>query len=289
LPSGSRKKATRSRPATSSPRSRPTRRRWNTKPSMTAFGEDRGAGRHRRRAVNQLIAVMAQEGEDRKRPPRRPGRAPRQAEAGRSRKTRRAHGRNSARPPSKPAARHRSLQSFAAAAPKVARRPLVNGHGGRVFSSPLARRLAKEAGIDIGRIEGTGPAWPRHRPRRDAGQRGRRLKAHPPRRRRACPTIAPSMSDQQIRALYEDGSYDVVPARRHAPHHRAAADRVGADHSAFLSDDRLRHRQASRGARGDQRRGAQGQGRQARLQALGQRFRHQGFGARACSACRTPM
>ncbi len=35
-PSGSRKKATRSRPAMSSPRSRPTRRPWNTRPSMTA-------------------------------------------------------------------------------------------------------------------------------------------------------------------------------------------------------------------------------------------------------------
>jgi pyruvate dehydrogenase E1 component beta subunit len=35
-PNGSRRKAKRSRPATSSPRSRPTRRRWNTKPSMTA-------------------------------------------------------------------------------------------------------------------------------------------------------------------------------------------------------------------------------------------------------------
>ncbi len=43
----------------------------------------------------------------------------------------------------------------AAAAPAA---PATNGHaGGRVFSSPLARRLAKEAGIDLGRIQGTGP------------------------------------------------------------------------------------------------------------------------------------
>src|SRR5208283_3216887 len=27
----------------------------------------------------------------------------------------------------------------------------------------------------------------------------------------AAPTIAPSMSDQQIRALYEDGSYELIP------------------------------------------------------------------------------
>src|SRR5216684_3856055 len=29
--------------------------------------------------------------------------------------------------------------------------------GGRIFSSPLARRLAREAGIDLGRVQGTGP------------------------------------------------------------------------------------------------------------------------------------
>ncbi len=39
-----------------------------------------------------------------------------------------------------------------------ARRRAANGHdANRVFSSPLARRLAKEAGIDVGRIEGSGP------------------------------------------------------------------------------------------------------------------------------------
>jgi pyruvate dehydrogenase E2 component (dihydrolipoamide acetyltransferase) len=32
----------------------------------------------------------------------------------------------------------------------------TNGHG-RIFSSPLARRLAKEAGIELSRIMGTGP------------------------------------------------------------------------------------------------------------------------------------
>src|SRR5262249_59989868 len=30
-------------------------------------------------------------------------------------------------------------------------------HTNRVFSSPLARRLAKEAGIDLARVEGSGP------------------------------------------------------------------------------------------------------------------------------------
>src|SRR6185295_6665196 len=32
-----------------------------------------------------------------------------------------------------------------------------NGHGGRIVASPLARRLAREAGIDLAALTGTGP------------------------------------------------------------------------------------------------------------------------------------
>src|SRR5664279_1331587 len=53
-------------------------------------------------------------------------------------------------------------------------------------------------------------------------------------------------------------------ARLDAQDHRAAADAVEADHSAFLSHARLRHRQTDGRARGDQRRGSR-QGRQAGL------------------------
>ena len=81
-----------------------------------------------------------------------------------------------------------------------------------MFASPLARRLAKEAGIDIGRIEGSGPhgrVVARDVAKAKAGG-GLRAPAAAPGAGR-CPAIAPSMSDQQIRALYEDGSYEVVP------------------------------------------------------------------------------
>jgi pyruvate dehydrogenase E2 component (dihydrolipoamide acetyltransferase) len=44
----------------------------------------------------------------------------------------------------------------AAAAPKAA--PLANGHAGeRVFASPLARRMASQAGIDLSGLTGSGP------------------------------------------------------------------------------------------------------------------------------------
>ena len=38
--------------------------------------------------------------------------------------------------------------------------PGSNGSGARVFASPLARRLAKEAGLEVSQLRGTGPARP---------------------------------------------------------------------------------------------------------------------------------
>src|SRR6202034_4541479 len=94
----------------------------------------------------------------------------------------------------------------------------TNGHGpqgaNRMFSSPLARRLAKDAGIDIGRIEGSGPHGRIIARDVEAAKSGRGLRAPgaaPTAAPTPAPAIAPSMSDQQIRALYEEGSYELVP------------------------------------------------------------------------------
>ena len=114
------------------------------------------------------------------------------------------------------------------------------------------------------------------RRRRRAADCARRPARRPARRSRDRAVDVGSADPRALRRRQLRGG----AARRHAPHHRAAAHRLGADHSAFLSHGRLRHRQASRRARGDQRHRAEGQGRQAGLQALGQRFRHQGAGAR---------
>src|SRR5687768_2265024 len=96
--------------------------------------------------VNQLIAVLAGEGED--------------AKAAAS-----AAGSASA-PAPKPAEAKGEAPKAAAPAPAkteapapkraAAAAPATNGHA-RIFSSPLARRLAKEAGIDLARIAGSGP------------------------------------------------------------------------------------------------------------------------------------
>ena len=151
--------------------------------------------------VNQLIAVLAGEGEDVKA-------AAAKAGSGAASKPAPAPKPSAPPPIAAPAAAVAPAAKPAAPPPK----PAVDGHG-RVFSSPLARRLAKEAGIVIARIAGSGP----HgrvvaRDIEAAKTGGAALKAPAAAPTGApAPAIAPSMSDQQIRALYEEGSYEVVP------------------------------------------------------------------------------
>ena len=137
--------------------------------------------------VNDIIAVLAGEGEDVKAAGAGAASAPKAAPA------------PAAPPALKPAA----------PAPQAAAAPQVNGHA-RVFSSPLARRLAKEAGIELGRINGSGPHG--RIVARDVAdaKSGKGLKV-PAAAPVAGPSVAPGMSDKQILALFEPGSYDVVP------------------------------------------------------------------------------
>ena len=81
--------------------------------------------------------------------------------------------------------------------------------GNRVFSSPLARRLAKETGIDIGRVQGSGPHGRVIARDIDAARSGKGLRATAGAPQAGA--VTPAMSDQQILSLYEQGSYDFVP------------------------------------------------------------------------------
>src|SRR6187455_1065519 len=95
--------------------------------------------------VNQLIAVLAGEGEDAKAAASAAGSAPvpKPVEAPK------------AEAKTEPKAEAPKAEA-PKAAPAPAAAPKTNGQGGRIFSSPLARRLAKEAGIDLARIAGSG-------------------------------------------------------------------------------------------------------------------------------------
>jgi pyruvate dehydrogenase E2 component (dihydrolipoamide acetyltransferase) len=184
--------------------------------------------------VNQLIAVLAQEGEDVKAAAAGAGKGAEKkpGAAAPSPPPSPARGEGAAaRAASPPTASQGLPQQGKSQAPQMPQRapsplageargegPLTNGHGAgpgganRIFSSPLARRLAKEAGIDIGRVEGSGPHGRIIARDVEAAKSGRGLRAPTAAPSAApAPLIAPSLSDQQIRALYEDGSYEVVP------------------------------------------------------------------------------
>src|SRR5712671_6474650 len=105
--------------------------------------------------VNDVIAVLAGDGEDVKAAgagaasaPPKPAAA---AEAPAAAKPAPAPA-----PSPAPAAKAAAPAAAAPAPQATAPAAQTNGHG-RIFSSPLARRLAKEAGIELSRINGSGP------------------------------------------------------------------------------------------------------------------------------------
>jgi pyruvate dehydrogenase E2 component (dihydrolipoamide acetyltransferase) len=88
----------------------------------------------------------------------------------------------------------------------------ADGHGAnRIFSSPLARRMAKDAGIDLGRITGSGPHGRIIARDVESAKSGKGLAPPAAPTAAQAPAVAAAMSDQQVRALYEEGSYDVIP------------------------------------------------------------------------------
>jgi pyruvate dehydrogenase E2 component (dihydrolipoamide acetyltransferase) len=85
-----------------------------------------------------------------------------------------------------------------------------NGHD-RIFASPLARRIAKDAAIDIGRINGSGPhgrviAADVEKAKSGGGMNAAPAGASPP--AAAAPA---SMSDKQIMSFFKEGSYQSIP------------------------------------------------------------------------------
>jgi pyruvate dehydrogenase E2 component (dihydrolipoamide acetyltransferase) len=163
--------------------------------------------------VNQAIGVIAADGEDagsvgagsakapaaKAAPPPAAAPAPKVPEAA---------------APAKPAAAP-AANGVAASASKSA-----NGaSGGRVFASPLARRIASEAGIDIARVNGSGPHGRIVAADIEAAKSGDVDKLGlPPGLREDSTTKAPpkaapapSMSDDQVRKLFAPDSYVEVP------------------------------------------------------------------------------
>jgi pyruvate dehydrogenase E2 component (dihydrolipoamide acetyltransferase) len=154
-------------------------------------------------AVNDVIAVLAGDGEDVKSAGASAASAPPKAAA-----SAQAPAAAAPAPAAAPAAKPAPPAAAAPAPQAAASAPQINGHA-RTFSSPLARRLAKEAGIDVARINGSGPHGRVIARDVEEAKSGKGLKA--PAAPAGAPALAPSMSDKQILALFEPGSYEIVP------------------------------------------------------------------------------
>jgi pyruvate dehydrogenase E2 component (dihydrolipoamide acetyltransferase) len=149
--------------------------------------------------VNALIAILAADGED-------------VAAA--------AAGGGSAAPAAKPEAAP-APKADAAPAPAEkaeaapAAAPASASSGERVFSSPLARRVAKEAGVDIAKVSGSGPKGRVIKADVEKAVAGGSAKAAssaaPASAPAAAPTLAKPASDDAVLKLFDPSSYELVP------------------------------------------------------------------------------
>jgi pyruvate dehydrogenase E2 component (dihydrolipoyllysine-residue acetyltransferase) len=104
-----------------------------------------------------------------------------------------------------------------ASAPDAASPAPAGAGGQRTFASPLARRLAKELGLDLANLNGSGPRG--RVVRRDVeaamkADRGAQPKAGTAVAQMPAPASAAAlqpMADDKVLALYDQGSYEIVP------------------------------------------------------------------------------
>ena len=150
--------------------------------------------------VNQLIAVIASEGETISSIAAAPAPAAAAAPA---------------------AAPSSAAPSSAAPAPAAVTAPVAVSHapqgvsGSKVFASPLAKRIAKDGGLDLSRVIGSGPHG--RIVERDVraalagGVSAPKPVAPSVSATVESPSVAPAISDDQTRKLFTPGSFDEIP------------------------------------------------------------------------------
>jgi pyruvate dehydrogenase E2 component (dihydrolipoamide acetyltransferase) len=126
------------------------------------------------------------------------------------------------------------------AAPAAPAAPGPVSHGGRPFSSPLARRLARDAGLDLALISGSGPhgrVVKSDVEKAVAAGTGKAVQAPvtaAPVTAGATPApqVATGMADDAVLKLFEPGSYDVLP---HDGMRKTIAKRLTESHQSVPS------------------------------------------------------
>ncbi len=147
--------------------------------------------------VNALIAVLAEDGED-------------VAEAAKA-----ASGDAPAAAPKAETAPAAAPAPAATAAPAAAPAPVAApaAKGERLFASPLARRIAKEAGVELSAVSGTGPHGRIVRKDVEAAIASgvKAPAAATPSAAAPQAAVASGASDEATLKMFEEGSYELVP------------------------------------------------------------------------------
>lgn len=157
--------------------------------------------------VNALIAILAEEGEDVSTAAAGGGDAAPKAEATSASKAEAAPTAKA----SEPAPQAAAPLADKAPAPST---PAPAADGKRVFSSPLARRLAKEAGLDLSAVTGSGPhgrVVKADIEKAVSSGTGKAAPASASASAAPAPALAKGPSDDAVLKLFAEGSYELLP------------------------------------------------------------------------------
>ncbi|EGL64703.1 dihydrolipoamide S-acetyltransferase protein [Agrobacterium sp. ATCC 31749] len=157
--------------------------------------------------VNALIAILAAEGEDVAEAAKGGDAVPAKAEAPKPEAAK-------AEAPKEEAAPVKAEKPVADQAAASSTLAPVAKSGERIFASPLARRLAKEAGLDLSAVSGSGPHGRIVKTDVEKAAASGGAKAAPAAAASAgapAPALAKGQSDEAVLKLFEQGSYELVP------------------------------------------------------------------------------
>ena len=152
--------------------------------------------------VNALIAILAEEGED----------VAAAAKGAASALKAEAKAEAPKEEPKPAEAKKEAAAPATVLAPVKADQPAAaSNKGDRVFASPLARRIAKESGVDIAAVKGTGPHGRVVQRDVEAALASGGAKAAAPKAEAASAATPKPMSDDAVLKLFEEGTYEIVP------------------------------------------------------------------------------